>query len=160
VNDEIDHASVVDGLLTPATKGLPAARLLRLFETALDALWKRTQLTLGDVTLTAIVDRVLYNAAEKLPALAVLTIGADARIHWEELQQRADALQPEALVEGIRFTLLEFLTVIGNLTAEILTPDLHAELARLAQENGGRAEEATTDEPPHHTSTESEDTRS
>ena len=35
------------------------------------------------------------------------------------------------LVEGIRFVLVEFLTVLGNLTAEILTPELHSELSNV-----------------------------
>jgi hypothetical protein len=35
------------------------------------------------------------------------------------------------LVAGIRFVLVEFLTVLGNLTAEILTSELHAELSNI-----------------------------
>jgi hypothetical protein len=37
------------------------------------------------------------------------------------------------LREAIRFVLVELLTVLGNLTAEILTPALHAEISRVAR---------------------------
>ena len=39
----------------------------------------------------------------------------------------------------MRFVLVEFLTVLGNLTAEILSPALHAELAREAEDSSDGA---------------------
>ena len=88
-------------------------------------LWQRSQLTLGDVTLTAIVDRVLHLAGEQFPALGSVAL-SEAGLSWREPPAGAD---PARLAEGIRFVLVEFLTVLGNLTAEILTPALHAELS-------------------------------
>jgi hypothetical protein len=41
-------------------------------------------------------------------------------------------VDPIELRRGIRFVLTEFLTVLGNLTAEILTPELHAALSNVA----------------------------
>jgi hypothetical protein len=35
------------------------------------------------------------------------------------------------LREAIQFVLVELLTVVGNLTAEILTPALHSELSNI-----------------------------
>jgi hypothetical protein len=39
------------------------------------------------------------------------------------------------VLEGIRFVLVEFLTVLGNLTAGILTAELHAELSHVEPTN-------------------------
>ena len=49
------------------------------------ALWNRANLTLGEVTLTAIVDRVLYSAAEQFPpfeSLKVEPAGIDFRVEY------------------------------------------------------------------------------
>ena len=53
-------------------------------------------------------------------------------IGWQEPSDRAGALQHRHLAEGIPFVLVDFLTVLGNLTADILTPVLHAELSKVA----------------------------
>jgi len=54
--------------------GLPAARLVDLFDLGFAAMWRRAHLTLGEVTLTAIVDRVLYSAAERFPGFSALAV--------------------------------------------------------------------------------------
>jgi hypothetical protein len=127
--------------------------VLQLFETALGALWRRAQVTLGDVTLTAIVDRVLYNAAEKFPLFSSLKVEPSG-VRCQELRERAPSLRDSELREGIRFVLVEFLTVLGNLTAEILTPELHANLSKVAL----GAEKAAASKPRNPKHTEGEDT--
>jgi hypothetical protein len=64
----------------------------------------------------------------------------------------AQAALPAAQhVVATRFVMVEFLTVLGKLTAQILTPALHAELARDADESNSsapkRAEGATRSGP-------------
>ena len=46
--------------------------LVNVFERALDALWRRAHISLGQLTLMAIVDRVLHQGAEKYPHLSAL----------------------------------------------------------------------------------------
>jgi hypothetical protein len=128
VLDEPRHAAVVDGWLRRAARGLPAAALVRLFAAALDALWVRTRVTLGEVTLTAIAERVVHNAAEKFPVFAGLRVDPIAGIDCRQISGQLSKEQGSELLKGIRFVLLEFLTVLGHLTAEILTHELHAEL--------------------------------
>lgn len=94
------------------------------------ALWNRAHLTLGDVTLAAITDRVLYNAAEKFPPFESITVGP-AGMDFEGLREEGAVLDGDDLAEGVRFVITEFLTVIGNLTGEILTPALHSELSKV-----------------------------
>ena len=130
--DDSHHAAFVDAWLERSARNLSPEHLLRLFEAALGVLWARTQTTLGEVTLTAIAERVLYTASEKFPLFASLTIDATGGISFGELHKRARAMRDSELKEGSRFVLVEFLTVLGNLTAEILTPELHAELGTVA----------------------------
>ena len=131
VGDATVHAAFVDAWFdrTLASQDVSAARLISLFERAAGALWERSQRPLGEVTVAAIVDRVLYNASEKYPSLGTLKIEG-TRISFDELRRQGKAGLPD-LRDAIRFVLVEFLTVIGNLTDEILTPGLHAELARV-----------------------------
>ena len=128
MSDGETHADRVDAWLKAANRG--PTELLEAFERALNALWGRTVLSLGEITLTAILERVLYTASERYPVLALLELGSDGidltKLRAKEI--RAD----DQLDEAVRFVLIEFLTVLGNLTAEILTPALHAELLALA----------------------------
>lgn len=60
------------------------------------------------------------------------------------MRERTD-VQESTLIAGTRFVLVEFLTVLGNLTADILTPELHEELARVHRPDPGGATAATSD---------------
>ncbi|MEO8183817.1 MAG: hypothetical protein ABI895_33755 [Deltaproteobacteria bacterium] len=143
------HAARVDAWLERSAKGLSSEALLRLFEAAFGALWVRTKTTLGEVTLTAIAERVLYTATEKFPLLASVEVEAMAGIQCRELRERIGSVQSSELLKGIRFVLLEFLTVLGNLTAEILTPELHGELFKVALPQAVRREKvAKSSSPP------------
>ena len=126
------HGACVDAWLERSAKNLPPELLLRVFEAALGALWGRTQSTLGEVTLTAIAERVLSRASEKFPLLSALKVEPPEGIQCRELRKGIGVIQPTVLLEAIRFVLVEFLTVLGNLTAEILTPELHAELSNVS----------------------------
>jgi len=134
MDDEHRHGTCVDAWMERATKGLSPERLVHAFEQAFGALWKRALRTLGPVTLAAIVDRVLSTAAERFPLFAGLEIGATG-VDCRELRERAGSQHD--LADGIRFVLVEYLTVLGSLTAEVLTPALHAELSNLAPEDTG-----------------------
>lgn len=126
------HAACVDAWLKRSAKDLPPEDLVRLFEAALGALWARTKTTLGEVTLTAISERVLHNASEKFPLFSSLKVEPTGGIPFHKLREQAISVHDSRLMEGVRFVLVEFLTVLGRLTAEILTPELHSELAKIA----------------------------
>jgi hypothetical protein len=126
--DPSDHATCVDAWIKQASDGRTATQLLPPFEQALGRLWRRANRTLADVTLVAIVDRVLHTTAENSPLLSTLKVETSGFL-YDELRENARAADPKELVEGMRFVLVEFLTVVGDLTADILTPALHAELS-------------------------------
>lgn len=132
VLDDGRHALCVDTWLDRTAKGLAPEVLLHLFEAALNAVWFRTKTTLGEVTLTAIAERVLHNASERFSLLWSLKLEPTSGIQCRELRERIGSVDPSELREAIRFVLVELLTVLGNLTAEILTPALHAEISGVA----------------------------
>jgi hypothetical protein len=113
VTEPIDHDAFVAAWIERATAGRSSHQLVELLELALNALHKSARKMLGEVTLAAIIDRVLYNAAERL----------------EQSRPPDEA----ATRDGLRFVIIELLTVLGNLTAEILTPALHKELSQLEE---------------------------
>jgi hypothetical protein len=136
--DEGHHAAFVDAWLKRSAKDVSPELLLTQFEAALRALWEPTKITLGEVTLTAIAERVLHNASEKYPFLSALEVEPSGGIQCRGLRERIGSVDRSELTNGIRFVLMEFLTVLGNLTAEILTPELHAELSKVAPPQSAR----------------------
>jgi hypothetical protein len=115
------------------------------FEAAFFALWQRAHLTLGEVTLAAIVERVLCSTEDQFPFLSTLKLD-ETKIDCEQLRVTAPSLRQEQLVDGIRFVLVELMTVVGNLTADILTPALHAELCNTSAEPPTVARRTSTHE--------------
>ncbi len=131
VADESDpHRARVTVWIGGAARDATPTQLLALFERAIGAIWGRARVTLGDVTLTAIVDRVLYTTAARFPVLGVLAVEGTG-VRFDELRARIDDLDTGELVQGIQFAMVELLTVLGHLTADILTPALHSELSRV-----------------------------
>lgn len=125
---ESAHDVAVTAWLKRAAQGRSIESLIEVFEGTFAALWQRSHLTLGEVTLTAIVERVIHTATEQYPLLASVEIGATG-LSCQSLRSQA-GLHRDQVSAAIRFVLLEFLTVLGNLTAEILTPALHVELSK------------------------------
>ena len=126
-----DHRTRVDALMGLAAKDSSPRRLLEVFEQGFGAVWRRAHATLGSVTLMAILDRVLYNAAGRYPVLAPLEMD-ESGLRVDKLREGIDGLERRPLEDALRFLLVEFLTVLGNLTAEVLTPALHSALAKAA----------------------------
>lgn len=129
--DGYDHGARVDAWLEQVRAAPPGRGLAPAFEAAFARVWERARQTLGDVTLYAIIDRVLYVAAERHPVCAGLALAVDG-LRVDAFRERARTAPEAELAAGIRFVLVEFLTVLGSLTAEILSPALHAELANVA----------------------------
>ncbi|HYO74602.1 MAG TPA: hypothetical protein VEU33_51870 [Archangium sp.] len=109
---------------------LSSEALVDVYERALDALWRRAHLSLGEITLMAIVDRVLHDGTGKFPHLAALKVETSG-VQFEGLRLAAPGLAPALLDESLASLVVELLRVFGTLTGEILTPGLHAELSKV-----------------------------
>lgn len=129
MSDDTDHRKRVSSWMGQAA-GISSDQLAQLFEQAIGALWRRAYFTLGDLTLAAIVDRLLYNATQKFPLFGSLELDANG-INCVKFRERANSLSERELAKAIQFLLVELLTVIGNLTAGVLTPFLYSELSKI-----------------------------
>lgn len=126
---ELDHAGAVDAWLARSLDHASSIEIARLFHRALEAVWGRAVTALGVVTLTAIAERVLHNVVARHAFLAVVDPRPAAGAPWREALYERLAVVPSAeLIAGLRFGLVELLAVIGTLTAEILSPELHVAL--------------------------------
>lgn len=106
---------------------LTAVDLVISFIEAIQAIRKRTLLTLSNVTVCAVIDRTLFECKEKYPILTEITNNSEGlnfekfqnQIHDSSLADRQNALQE---------LLIELLEVFGKITADILTKYLIQEL--------------------------------
>jgi len=129
VNDP--NLTCVAAWIERTAPGLSSEEHVQLFEMSLAAMWRRSQRPLGDVTVAAIMDRVVDAAIERFPILVGLRVEASG-VSCLELRARTAEADGTQLLEAMRFVLVEYLTVLGNLTADIFTPALRAELSAVA----------------------------
>ena len=125
------HREVVGAWAAKRAPDLPPQQVIDAFGDAFGRLWQRSRETLGDITLYAISDRVLHSASRQFCILDAVSIG-DGGLELDKLRERASEGDGTELLQAAQFVLAEFLTVLGKLAAEILTPALHAELAKAA----------------------------
>ncbi|HYX35637.1 MAG TPA: hypothetical protein VE954_21275 [Oligoflexus sp.] len=119
------HFIFVDQWIDDSLGTLPREALLNSFQQALIAVWCRAQQTLGQITLLAVGDRVAYLAQESFPWLSsvqVETSGIMLKVVPKELSD----LDQSNLLDGLRFLLGEFLSVLHELTAGVISAQLKA----------------------------------
>ena len=106
-------------------RSLPQHRQRDVAHVAVNALWARTWQSMGEGTLI-IFDRVLAEATRQHPILGTLQVdheGVNVR-DWAPGAERDWAL------DALACLVADYLVTVGDLTADILTPALHRELAR------------------------------
>jgi hypothetical protein len=135
------HREVVRAWRDGRDGPLSQQALVDLYERALDALWRRAHMSLGEITLMAITERVLHDGTRSFPHLAALQIETSG-VRCGELRQAAQALDAALLEESLVFLVAELLRVFGTLTGEILTPGLHAELRKVQAAPAGKGSKA------------------
>lgn len=142
MNNQGAHSACVDAWMRQAgAADLPSEQVVGAFQVAAAALWQRALVPLGEVTLGALFGRVLYTASERFPFLAPIEVQPSG-LRFDDLRERAGSVPREELLAGLRFVLVEILTVIGNLTAEILSDALHDALSKAVPASAGGAVEA------------------
>lgn len=129
--EDNQHREVVDAWAARIAPDLPPQQVIDAFDDAFDRLWQRARETLGDITLIAISDRVLFTASRQFGVLNAVSTG-ERGLDLDKLRERANETDRTELQLATQFVLIEFLTVLGKLVADILTPALHAELANAA----------------------------
>lgn len=119
------HDKIVAELEGRHEKLSPEERVLLLQKVIL-AVELRASVTLSQVTMLVVLDRVLRQSLEKFPVLSSVT--SSNLINFKNLDTHKN---PEELSTALRFLLLELLRVIGRITADILTTPLHQELIKV-----------------------------
>jgi len=125
MDDRAKHERCVDEWLARQPRG-GADVTVEQFNHASAALWECSSETLGDVTVTAIAERVLLVSTERFPVLAPLAVLPSRGIQAPEDLVPEGPRSEQQLATGLRFVLIETLCVLGNLTGGILNQDLHA----------------------------------
>jgi hypothetical protein len=137
--DEPSHEAVVDAWLARSVDHGSSVEIVRLFHAALDAVWNRAVTILGPVTLTAIAERVFHHATERYTFLSAIDRRSIGDARWtERLHERLVTVPRAALIESLRYGVIELLAVIGALTAEVLRGELHAALDAVIAPSGPR----------------------
>jgi hypothetical protein len=130
VDESRPHSKQVDDWIKQNAGGLPAEKLVVIFGEAILAIQKRAGMTLSEVTLSAIFDRVLYTSQQKFTLLSKVKIESKGIVLDALLDQAID-LERDEITGAFRFFLIELLTLLGNLTADILTKPLYRELFKV-----------------------------
>ena len=129
VEQNITYAKLVQDWENKNTSGLPLTQRVILLEKAIHVIEQRALVTLSSITLEVILDRVLHQSVEKFPILSEVKL-INKHPNFQELLNTGNH-KPEELVEALRFFLIELITVLGRITADILTAPLHKELLKV-----------------------------
>lgn len=123
----------VDAWIRQNLKSLPSNQIGPIFCVALQKILNRTLVTLSEVTLNAVLDRVLYQSQKEFPQLSGLEV--------KNFQDCLSTLQvsfnedPTKACEAFRFFLIELLNILENLTAGIIMEPLYQELSMVTAKN-------------------------
>ena len=124
--------------MSRAEQGLTNAELVDLLAQALGELSSAARPTVSQLMLDAVLERALINAGDAYPSLPRARIEA-GRADFAALRAAAPGLKRGALTQAIEFTLTDFLAILGNLTAELLSEGLQSRLdaVSLMRKRGG-----------------------
>lgn len=122
--------ATTDAWLATALKAdaTPAA-ILAVWEQAVVLLWRRAALTLGEVTLAVIFERVVMDVAVTHPLVAHVTLG-DPGPDLRALHTAGATADGKHLRAGLRAFVISYVSLIDALTGGILTPVLRKELEK------------------------------
>lgn len=123
------HSAFVQTWENNTNTGLSKVNRARLFEQAIHAVEKRSCLTLSNITLLVILDRVLHNCTDIYPMLSEVSLDAHS-LNFQKLQNLDDH-ELDDFIEALRYLLIELLRVLARITADILTIPLHNELLKV-----------------------------
>ena len=103
-------------------------------EKAIDGLYDRCKTSISELTLGVVLDRVIYNSSERHQILSMLKVESN-RVSFKNFKLKD--LNFTIIKEAFLYLITEFFFVIGNLTAEQLTPLLHHTFSEITHESTG-----------------------
>lgn len=127
------HTQQVEEWASQDADKLSAKMQVQLYAMAVEAIEIRSRNTLSSVTVLAVVDRVIHESKEKIPILFPVTIDSNG-MNLSGLLETCEACKKADLSKALRFLLTELLTILGDITADILTDPLHQELKKVTSD--------------------------
>lgn len=124
------HSEQVEAWGKKNCENLSSEAIVQIFLLALIAIHKRSLVTLSSVTVLVVADRALHVSKEKFPLLSEITIDPNG-FNLTGLLRSGFSPVPQELRNSLEHLLIEFLNVLGNITADVLTAPLHAELKKV-----------------------------
>ncbi len=138
-NQREQHAIQVDAWIEKSVNGLSQAAQAQIFKDAVEVIEKRILATLSAITWNAILDRALIRSAQSFPLLSGIKIQLGG-ISIDGLLLNLQDQKANQVIEAFRFLLIEILTIVGNLTAGVLTEPLYRELFRFVANSNSRTD--------------------
>lgn len=128
------HKELVNLWEEKNTKDLRDEQLVQVYTSAFQSIETCCLATLSRVTVNVVIDRVLHIGSEKFPILSLLTIEPSG-LSLKALILNIKNYKTEELKNALSYLLVEFLTVISNITSDVLTASLHKELMEVSSES-------------------------
>lgn len=123
------HEAKVRVWLKETTTGMDASELIDHFEYAITVIWSRAADTVSDVTVAAVFDRVLTEAVHLHPCLALYNI-QNGHLKLDKCRTELMLKTNEEIAQIMLFVFTEFLTILGNITAEVISNQMHKSLSQ------------------------------
>lgn len=129
VYHDITHEKFVQAWEKKAAFGLSEGARRQLFAEGILAVRRRSLATLSEVSVMVVSDRALRQVSARYPVLATVLVQRE-HIDFSKLLacERAGA-EDRDINSALRAFLIEFLNILANITADILTAPLHQALA-------------------------------
>lgn len=124
------HVWVIKEWEKTAALNISKSKHKLIFQLAIVKILKRANHTLSSVTLKAINERVLHQCIEKYPVLSIIQLHSFEMI-FDNFNINTNNYSEEEQIEALRFLLTDELSVLGRITADILTAPLHQELLKV-----------------------------
>lgn len=134
LNQNSAHQNIVSIWEEKNIKNLSTDQAIHVFGNALQKIEHRCLVTLSSVTVHVVLDRIIHGGIEKYPILKDVTIEVDG-LNFKNIFQKKDHYEIKEINNAFRYLLIEFLTVIGSITSEVLTAPLHKELMEVTSES-------------------------
>jgi len=134
------HKELVNLWEDKNTTDLRDEQLIQVYASAFHAIESCCLATLSRVTISIVTDRVLHLGSEKHPILSLVTIEPSG-LSLKGVVQNIKNYKTEELRGALSYLLVEFLTVIGNITSDVLTQSLHKELMKVTSESALNVQE-------------------
>jgi hypothetical protein len=126
------HANEVEAWEKRNAASVSPDLLPQLYAKAIQAIHRRSLANLSGITMLVVLDRAIHEVAERHPSLLEIKAGSEA-VDFGNFFRRNE-IGSAQLSAALRDLLIAVLTVIGNITADVLTKPLHDELMTVTTE--------------------------